>query len=173
VLGTSFAVQYHVVVDRAVVGNIARRTSPLRSLGLGFRSRDTERYCRTLQPQSEPLGFDSERLGCISQQMEQHHDAQDSDWFGRSGDHHGRLDVECVGHFTAEVGVSRPFTPEVGVTAEEGPTLTWPALAEAVTAGAASGAATAAFRGGYGRGFRGRRMRPIDAQRQASDLVSK
>src|SRR5258708_23195159 len=62
---------------------------------LGFRSRtpgDTAARCNSMRT----AGFDSERLGCISQQMEQHHDSQDSDWIVRRGDRHRRLDVESV-----------------------------------------------------------------------------
>ena len=72
----------------------AQATTPA-AAKLGFRSRtpgDTAARCNSIGT----AGFDSERLGCISQQMEQHDDAQDSDWIGRRGDRHSRLDVECV-----------------------------------------------------------------------------
>src|SRR5258707_9473576 len=54
---------------------------------------DTAARCNSMAT----AGVGSEGLGCVSQQMEQYHDSQDSDWFGRRGDRHSRLDVECVG----------------------------------------------------------------------------
>src|SRR5258705_11262502 len=72
----------------------AQATTPA-AAKLGFRSRtpgDAAARCNSIGT----AGFDSERLGGISQQMEQHHDAQDSDWIGRRVDGQSRLDLECV-----------------------------------------------------------------------------
>jgi hypothetical protein len=71
--------------------------SLLSSLQLGFRNRNTERMCRTLQL-SGNCGVSYLKAGVRLLTEEEHHDAEDSNWIGRRGDCHSRLDVECVCH---------------------------------------------------------------------------
>jgi hypothetical protein len=48
--------------------------------------------------QWEKLTFIRKGWGASPNKWRSHHDAQDSDWFGRRGDRHSRFDVKCVRH---------------------------------------------------------------------------
>ena len=72
------------------------------SFGPRIGSYDTGQECRGQECRTRQLAENCrvsfvKAEGCISQQMEEHHDAQDSDWSSRRGDRHSRLDIECVG----------------------------------------------------------------------------
>ena len=57
---------------------------------------DTARYCRMRATLSELLRFIFQKLGCVSQHWNEHHDKQSDDRIGLRSDFLGRYNDECI-----------------------------------------------------------------------------